>query len=105
MGVCTSIRPTEDHTMACSAHEPLAAEEPELGSYNVPKIGTDSDGDSHYYDAENHRILLVRNREVVDTKDLEGHELGGWVDAVARKVGWETLGLLDELAKAYRGEE
>lgn len=79
-----------------------------LGSYGVPRLGVDNAGREHYLDAENDRILVARDGDVVHTEDLDGRPPTDWVAYVAeRSCGWQTHGraqVLDVLARLAGGE-
>lgn len=66
--------------------------EPDLGSYGVPRIGTDAAGDVHYYDDANDRILVTREGDVVHVEALDGRPVADWMGYVGAERGWDLTG-------------
>lgn len=80
--------------MACSQRtstgggQPPDPHELDLGSYDVPKLGVDADGDTHYYDAETHRVIVVSAGQAA-AKPLGDWTTSEWIDAVDEEIGWD----------------
>lgn len=76
---------------------------PDLGSPSVPRIGTDAEGRVHYYNPSHDRVLVAEGRDVVDVQDLGGRTPTEWVQFVAERTGWQSLGIFEHLAEQYHG--
>lgn len=75
----------------------------DLGSPSVPRIGTDAEGRVHYYNPTHDRVLVAQDRDVVQVQPLDGRTPTEWVQFVAERTGWQTLGLFEHLAEQYHG--
>jgi hypothetical protein len=57
------------------------------GSYDVPRLGIDAEGDEHFYDDEHDRVLLVSDGDVEEVTDLNGRPFADYVAFIRSERG------------------
>jgi hypothetical protein len=74
----------------------------DLGSYDVPRIGTASTGAVHYLDEDNGRVIVPEGGDVDRVQELDGRPVQDWISYVEARRGWAALGFEEQLAYLQR---
>lgn len=86
-------------TEATDNQESIAAD---LGSIDVPRIGTDCTGAVHYYDQPHDRVLVARDGDIERVQPLEGRPVSDWIGYVGSERGWRARGDAEWFAQVER---